>query len=197
MVAEGLNDLAIWHAGWAGATIAATLASLWLGHLGGAALFGAVAMVIPGLAGLGLLWRDGTGERSLVLVVWTVCALAAAILSGGLGGPLVGAVAMPFVAALALGGPRHGAQLAQGGAVGAAVAALGGQLSAWGIGAPEAQPMLAGGSALPRTARSSCRRWTGPLQAMRARPCSPRALPWTAASTWWCGACPTLGPRPA
>jgi len=56
--------------------------------------------------------------------------------------------AMPFVAGLALGGPRHGVRLAQGGALGSAIAAGGGQLSAWLIGAPLTNIGVATGSAL-------------------------------------------------
>ena len=139
-MAEGLSDLTAWHAAWTGAVLLSVIAGVVFGGLDGPALFGAAAMIVPGLAGLGLLWRDGTGERSLVLVIWTLAALAAAMLSGGLSGPLVGSVIMPFVAALALGGPRHGVRLAQAGAVGAGVAALGGQLSALLVGTPPVQP---------------------------------------------------------
>ena len=141
--AEGLSGLAAWHAAWALATTVATIAGGILGWIGGSTLFGAGLAVLPGLAGLALVKRDGTGERSLVLVVWTLAALAAAMLSGGLSGPLVGYVIMPFVAALALGGPRHGVSLAQAGAVGAGLAALGGQLSALFVGPPDPQPLSA------------------------------------------------------
>ncbi|MGV3578310.1 sensor histidine kinase [Brevundimonas sp.] len=142
-MAEGLSALTAWHAAWVVATGLSAIAGGLLGWIGGATLFGAALIVLPGLTGLALLKRDGTGERSLVLVVWTLAALAAAMLSGGLSGPLVGYVIMPFVAALALGGPRHGVRLAQAGAVGAGLAALGGQLSALFVGPPESQPMAA------------------------------------------------------
>lgn len=125
-----------------------TLVALVLGGLTGPAMFGALAMVVPGLAGLTLLWRDGTGERSLLLVVWTLAAMAAGALSGGLAGPLAGFLVMPFVAGLALGGPRHGVRLAQGGALGAAVAAVAGQISAWTVGPPAPATVLATLSAL-------------------------------------------------
>lgn len=137
---EGLSALVAWHAAWAAAAALSAVGGALLAGLQGAALIGAALMVLPGLAGLALLKRDGTGERSLVLVVWTLAALAATMLSGGLAGPLVGAAIMPFVAALALGGPRHGVRLAQAGALGAGVAALGGQLSALLIGAPVSRP---------------------------------------------------------
>ena len=142
-MAEGLSALIAWHAAWTLGAALSTLAGAALGWFGGSAIFGAAAMVLPGLAGLLLQWRDGPGERALVLVAWTLAALAAAMLSGGLAGPLVGYGIMPFVAALALGGPRHGARLAQAGAVGAAVAALGGQLSAVLIGPPASNDLPA------------------------------------------------------
>jgi cell cycle sensor histidine kinase DivJ len=140
-----------WHGAWAGAIVLATVAALWLGGIPGPTAFGALAMVAPGLAGLALYHRDGPGERALVLVGWTLAALAAQVLSGGLAGPLVGFVTMPFVAALALGGPRHGVRLAQGGAAGSAVAALGGQFSAWWIGPPRAEIAVAALFALTAT----------------------------------------------
>ncbi len=147
-MAEGLSALTAWHAAWAVAAAMSAIAGATLGWIGGPAIAGAAVMIAPGLAGLALLKRDGTGERSLVLVVWTLAALAAAMLSGGLSGPLVGYVIMPFVAALALGGPRHGVRLAQAGAVGAGVAALGGQLSALLVGPPPSQSLPASISVL-------------------------------------------------
>ncbi|WGM30225.1 HAMP domain-containing sensor histidine kinase [Brevundimonas sp. NIBR11] len=142
-MAEGLSALTAWHAAWAVATALSAIAGATLGGLSASSIFGVAAMVLPGAAGLVLLRRDGTGERSLLLVGWTLAALAAAMLSGGLAGPLVGAVVMPFVAALALGGPRHGVRLAQAGAVGSGIAALGGQVSALLIGPPPSQPIPA------------------------------------------------------
>lgn len=136
---EGRGALIAWHGAWAGAMVAATVAALWLAGLRGPAAFGALAMIAPGLGGLALLYRDGPGERALVLVGWTLANLAAQVLTGGLSGPLVGLVVMPFVASLALGGPRHGVRIAQAGAAGSALAALGGQLSAWWIGSPRAE----------------------------------------------------------
>lgn len=140
--------MAAWHGAWTAAILVSTMIAIGIGALGGPAAFGSLAMLVPGLAGLALIRWDGTGERALVLVVWTIATLAAAVLSGGLGGPLVGFVIMPFVAGLALGGPRHGVRLAQGGALGSAIAAGGGQLSAWLIGAPQPNIGMATGSAV-------------------------------------------------
>jgi cell cycle sensor histidine kinase DivJ len=147
---EGQGVVA-WHGGWAAAVVVTTVAALWLDRLTGVAAFGAMALIAPGLAGLMLLKKDGPGERSLILVGWTLSAVAAQVLSGGLSGPLVGFVIMPFVAGLALGGPRHGVRLAQAGAAGSAVAAIGGQLSAWWIGPPEPRYLAAGLFALIAT----------------------------------------------
>ncbi len=145
---DGLNALAAWHGGWAICVGAMAGVAVWLEALRGPALVGAVAMALPGLAGLALLGRDGTGERGLVLMAWTLAAMAAAVLSGGLAGPLVGFIIMPFVAGLALGGPRHGAKLAQAGALGGAVAAFAGQASAWVIGPPAPATTMAAISSL-------------------------------------------------
>ncbi len=141
---EGRSAVVAWHGGWAAAVAVTTVAALWLDRLTGVAAFGALALIAPGLGGLVLLRKDGAGERSLVLVGWTLAAVASQVLSGGLSGPLVGFAIMPFVAGLALGGPRHGVRLAQAGAAGSAVAALAGQLSAWWIGPPEPRYLAAG-----------------------------------------------------
>ncbi|WP_396594247.1 ATP-binding protein [Brevundimonas sp. R86498] len=145
---DGLPALAAWHAAWAASAGLFALGALWLAGLGGPAVFGAMAMVPPGLAGLALLWRDGVVERALVLALWTLAAMSASVLSGGLGGPLAGIAIMPFVAGLALGGPRHGVRVAQGGALGSTLAALAGQISALTVGPPAAEPLLASISAL-------------------------------------------------
>jgi cell cycle sensor histidine kinase DivJ len=140
---EGRSAVVAWHGGWAAAVVVATIAALWLDRLSGPAAFGALAMIAPGLGGLALLNRDGPGERSLVLMGWTLATLASQVLSGGLSGALVGFAVMPFVAGLAVGGPRHGVRLAQAGAGGSAVAVVAGQLSAWWIGPPEPHDITA------------------------------------------------------
>jgi two-component system, cell cycle sensor histidine kinase DivJ len=144
---EGQGVVA-WHGGWAAAVAVATVLALTIDRPAGTAAFGALAMIAPGLGGLALLRRDGPGERSLVLVGWTLAALAALVLSGGLSGPLVAFAVMPFVAGIALGGPRHGVRLTQAGAAGSAIAALAGQFSAWWIGPPEPRYIAAGVFAL-------------------------------------------------
>jgi len=140
---EGQSAVVAWHGCWAAAVVVATIVALWLDRLSGPAAFGALAMIAPGLGGLALLNRDGPGERALVLMGWTLATLASQVLSGGLSGALVGFAIMPFVAGLAVGGPRHGVRLAQAGAGGSAVAVVAGQLSAWWIGPPEPRDITA------------------------------------------------------
>ena len=148
--AQGGPALAAWHAGWAAAVGLTALGATWLGGQAQgldarAALTPAtLAMATPGLLGLILLGRDGRAVRAALLAAWSLAAIAAAGLSGGLTGPLGGFVFMPLVAAVALGERR----LAPFGAVGTALAALAGLASAQLNGAPEASPVMAAVSAL-------------------------------------------------
>ncbi len=119
------------------------LGGRWIGGIDGPLFYGVLAMVVPGLAGLGLLRRDGADERMAMLAVWGLAALAAAALSGGLTGPLTGFVFLPLAAGIALGGPRP----VQAGAFAVAIAALAGMLSAWVSHGPHL-PVLAAISAL-------------------------------------------------
>lgn len=126
--------LAAWHAAWAVAAALLALGGRWLGGVDGPVFYGVLAMIVPGLAGLGLLHRDGRDERMMLLGVWGLAALTTASLSGGLTGPLAGFTFLPLAAGLAMGGPRP----VQAGALAVGVAALGGLFSAWlgGDGAP-------------------------------------------------------------
>ena len=125
--ASDLPGLAAWHAGWAVAAALLALGGRWLGGVDGPVFYGVLAMIVPGLAGLGLLSRDGGMERLIALAVWGLAAVIASALSGGLTGPLAGFVFMPLVAGLALG--RQGA--AQAGALAVGLAALAGLMSTW------------------------------------------------------------------
>jgi len=123
---DGLPALAAWHAGWAAATALLALGGRWIGaDVEGPIAFGLLAMALPGMAGLALLWRDGWGERALLLCVWGLAAVAASALSGGLTGSLAAFIFMPLAAGIAMGGQR----LAQAGALAMAVAALVGLVS--------------------------------------------------------------------
>lgn len=119
--------LAAWHAGWAVAAALLALGGRWIGGIDGPLFYGVLAMVVPGLSGLGLLRRDGPDERMVLLAIWGLAVLLAAALSGGLTGPLSGFVFLPLAAGIALGGPRP----VQAGAFAVGVAALAGMLSAW------------------------------------------------------------------
>lgn len=129
-VRAGAGDrpaLAAWHAAWAVAAALLALGGRWIGGVDGPVFYGVLAMVVPGLAGLGLLHSDGRGERMLLLGVWGLAALTTASLSGGLTGPLAGFVFLPLAAGIALGGPRP----VQAGALAVGLAALAGLFSAW------------------------------------------------------------------
>ncbi|HRJ65122.1 MAG TPA: sensor histidine kinase, partial [Brevundimonas sp.] len=99
-------SLAAWHAGWAVAAALLALGGRWIGGIDGPLFYGVLAMVVPGLSGLGLLRRDGPDERMVLLAIWGLAVLLAAALSGGLTGPLSGFVFLPLAAGIALGGPR-------------------------------------------------------------------------------------------
>ncbi|WP_092311352.1 sensor histidine kinase [Brevundimonas viscosa] len=132
--------LAAWHAGWAVAAALLALGGRWIGGVEGPVFYGVLAMVVPGVVGLGLLQRDGEPERMTLLGLWGLSAVISAGLSGGLTGPLAGFVFLPLAAGIALGGPRP----VQAGAVAAAAAALSGLFSAWLLGGPgEHLPVLA------------------------------------------------------
>ena len=142
--AGDLPALAAWHAGWAVAAALLALGGRWLGGVDGPVFYGVLAMIVPGLTGLGLLSKDGSEQRIVALGVWGMAAVVAATLSGGLTGPLAGFVFLPLVAGLALGGQRA----ALFGAAAVALAAVAGLVTVWmGRPLPEA-PALAALSAL-------------------------------------------------
>ncbi len=131
--------LAAWHAGWAVAAALLALGARWLGDVEGPVFYGVLATVAPGVVGLGLLYRDGEGERMALLGLWVLAAVVAAGLSGGLTGPLAGFVFLPLTAGLALGGVRP----VQAGALGVGLAAAAGLFSTWLAGAGPPAPALA------------------------------------------------------
>ena len=100
----GRPALAVWHMGWAAALAILALGGRLLGAPGldGAGLIALLALVVPGLTGLILLWRDGEAPRVLALTVWTLAAVAAAGLTGGLTGPLAAFMIAPFAASILL-----------------------------------------------------------------------------------------------
>ncbi len=120
------------------------LGGRWLGLVEAPVLHGALAMVLPGVAGLGVLVRDGWRERMALLWLWGLASVIAASLSGGLTGPLAGFVFMPLAAGMALGGVRP----VQAGALGVGLSAAAGLLSASLAGAGPHLPALAAASAV-------------------------------------------------
>ena len=101
-------------------------------------------MVIPGIAGLGLLARDGDRERLAGLAVWGLASAVASALSGGLSGALAGFIFMPLAVGLALGGQKR----AQAGLIGVVLAAGVGAISARFGGPWTPDPLVAAISAL-------------------------------------------------
>lgn len=122
------------HAAWAVVTALAALALRAVEPgpgLNGPAFFGMLAMAVPGLAGLTLLWRDGARARLAVLGIWAMAAAVTALLSGGVGGSLSGYLLMPVAAGILLGAARPGGlRLALLGAGASALSALIGLIAA-------------------------------------------------------------------
>ncbi|CAN5240347.1 hypothetical protein BH09PSE1_BH09PSE1_27570 [soil metagenome] len=121
--------------------MAVLTAAAWLlkPELNGAVLVALFIALLPGLAGIFLLRRDGWAERVLVLGGWSLATVAVSALSGGVTGALAGLVFMPLAAGIILGGRT----LAQGGAVAVALSALVGLISVWLGGPGESEPVLA------------------------------------------------------
>ncbi len=137
--------LAAWHAAWAVAAALLALGGRWIGGVEGPVFYAVLVMVVPGVAGLALLLRDGAPERMALLGLWGLGAVASAGLSGGLTGPLAGFLFLPLAAGIALGGSRP----VQAGAAAVAAAALSGLFSAWLLAGPgEHLPALAAISAV-------------------------------------------------
>ncbi len=131
--------MAVWHLAWA-AAMAVVMAVAWLlkPALEGSILIGLTAAILPGLAGLWLMRRDGQAERVLILGGWSFAAVVLSALSGGMTGPLAGLAFMPLAAGLVLGGRM----LAVGGAIAVGLAALVGLISVW-LGGPAVEaPVL-------------------------------------------------------
>jgi cell cycle sensor histidine kinase DivJ len=145
--ARGGSALAAWHAGWAATVGLTALAAAGLGHpanVQGLSVAAALAMATPGLVGLILLGRDGRAVRAALLAAWSLAAITASGLSGGLTGPLGGFAFMPLAAAVALGSSR----LVPFGALGAMLAVLAGLIAVAVHGPPEASPGMAAVAAL-------------------------------------------------
>ena len=150
-VARDLPALAAWHAAWAVAAALLALGGRWFGGLDGPAFYAVVVMVIPGIAGLGLLARDGERERFAGLAVWSLASIVAAALSGGLAGAVAGFIFMPLAVGLALGGQKR----AQAGLAGVVLATGVGALAARFGGPWTPAPVVAALSALMTAAAAA------------------------------------------
>ena len=140
-----MRPVVAWHMGWAIAmAVLATSVVLLRPALDAGVVIAALIAVLPGVGGLWLMARDGWAERALVLGGWSLAAVAAAALSGGMTGSLAGLAIMPFAAGIMLGELR----LAQAGAVGTALAVLVGLVSVWLGGPAQADWVLAAAVAL-------------------------------------------------
>ncbi|HEX8469661.1 MAG TPA: histidine kinase dimerization/phospho-acceptor domain-containing protein, partial [Brevundimonas sp.] len=138
--AHDLRAVVAWHGVWAVAAGLTAFAAHWLEPgLQLPVLAGLIGMVVPGLAGLILARKDGWIDRALVLGVWSLAAVAASALSGGVTGSMAAFVFMPFVAGILLGGEI----LSLTGAFAVALAALVGLVSVLLGGAPGDSPALA------------------------------------------------------
>ncbi len=100
---------------------------------GGLLALALVAGALPGVAGLWARRASGPGPRVALLVLWSLGSAGAAILSGGVSGPLAVLTLTPLVAALVLDGRGL---LAEGGALAVAAVALAGLAQASGLAPP-------------------------------------------------------------
>ena len=95
------SGVVVWHFAWAAAMLVGLLGLLFL-PASPFVIAAEVAMVLPGVAVVLLLWRDNTLTRRGLVVIWALFSLAAVALSGGITGPAAGWLAMPLIAAVAL-----------------------------------------------------------------------------------------------
>ena len=144
----------MWHAGWALAQLALiAICLLAAGGAAGRAVVALAAAAAPGV--LGALWTHGPARRAALAAAWTLAAVAAAALAGGVASPLTGYLLAPALAALVLGaGPAWAAGLSATAAAFVAVlgggAGVGAGLNGWlGWGAITALA-IAGAWAAPR-----------------------------------------------
>ncbi len=95
------SGVVVWHFAWAAAMLTGLLGLLFL-PASAFVIAAQVVMVLPGVAVVLLLARDDAVTRRVLVVVWTLFALASVGLTGGLSGPLAPWLAMPLIAAVAL-----------------------------------------------------------------------------------------------
>ena len=90
-----------WHLAWASFTLLGLVGLLFLpvSLLAGAAL---VAMTVPGACAVILVSRDDALTRQGLVWIWSLCALVAVSLTGGIAGPGAFWIIMPLVAGIVL-----------------------------------------------------------------------------------------------
>jgi cell cycle sensor histidine kinase DivJ len=134
IAAAELRDILWWHAGWTAAVTAEAIILLF-GHARDGLVQALLAGSIPALGALALLRLTARPARLPLLILWAVGAGVAALLSGGVGGPLGVWCLMPLATAVVLGGARR---LAEGAALSIAAVALVGLAQAIGVTHPVA-----------------------------------------------------------
>ena len=111
--AEDLSDVLRWHGAWALVCAAALIGLAGAGASGArGAMFGLLIGAAPGAAAFALRLRDGPRPRSALLMLWAACSAAAAMLTGGVAGPLAVWCLAPAAAASVFGGSSLPAQAA-------------------------------------------------------------------------------------
>ena len=119
---DELSDVLRWHGAWAGVIAASLIGLAALGHgLGWAPALALLAGAAPGPAALLLRRRDGPRPRAALLGFWAGCCAAAAMLTGGVSGPLAVWCLAPAAAAAVFGASSL---LAEAGALALASAAI-------------------------------------------------------------------------
>jgi cell cycle sensor histidine kinase DivJ len=121
--AEDLGDVVLWNGAWAGVCVMA-LAGLAAGGAASSAtaILAMLAGLVPAVGtAIWLRARDDAGARGALLALWAVCSAAAAMLTGGVSGPLAVWCLAPVVAASVFGASNL---LASAGALSLAAAAV-------------------------------------------------------------------------
>jgi cell cycle sensor histidine kinase DivJ len=116
-----LGDALLWHGGWAGVTAAALIGLTATGSLQPASALALLAGAAPGAAAFWLRREDSPALRAALLAFWAGCCAAAAMLTGGVTGPLAAWCLAPAAAAAVFG---TSSLLAEAGALCFAAAAI-------------------------------------------------------------------------
>ena len=140
-----LREILWWHAGWAGAAAAESLALVYGAKASGDLVTALLAGSLPALSALWLMPPRRAPSRGVFLLLWSIGAGLAAGLSGGVAGPLGAWCLIPVAIAAVLGGSEA---LAQGAALAVLTLALVGLAQVLGLTAPAPPPAIAYGLSL-------------------------------------------------